>query len=230
MGRFFDLDGPVITFLTKLADIFILNLLLIICSLPIFTFGAAYTAVYYVTLKMVRDEDGYTVKSFFKSFKMNFKQATVIWIIMLLIGGIIVTDWKVTNGALTEYANFSGLIRIIMTVFIMASTLIYIFTLLYVFPVLSRFDNTTKNTIRNALLMSVRHLPSTIAIIFITIAPIVLMYLSPRFLVLVVLIFSLSAYINSYLFVKIFKNYMPEENSVITPDDQFEVILDDKEE
>lgn len=230
MGRFFDLDGPVITFLTKLADIFILNLLLIICSLPIFTFGAAYTAVYYVTLKMVRDEDGYTVKSFFKSFKMNFKQATVIWIIMLLIGGIIVTDWKVTNGALAEYANFSGLMRIIMTVFIMASTLIYIFTLLYVFPVLSRFDNTTKNTIRNALLMSVRHLPSTIAIIFITIAPIVLMYLSPRFLVLVVLIFSLSAYINSYLFVKIFKNYMPEENSVITPDDQFEVILDDKEE
>ena len=57
MGRFFDIDGPFLGGLTKMADVFILNLLLILCSLPIFTFGAAYTALYYVTLKMVKDEE-----------------------------------------------------------------------------------------------------------------------------------------------------------------------------
>ena len=78
MGRFFDIDGPFLGGLTKMADVFILNLLLILCSLPIFTFGAAYTALYYVTLKMVKDEECYIAKAFFKSFKQNFKQATII--------------------------------------------------------------------------------------------------------------------------------------------------------
>ena len=77
-------DSPVMNFLSILADLIILNLLFIICSLPIVTFGAAYSAKYYVAMKIMRGEDTGTIIPFFKAFGRNFKQATVSWMIMLL--------------------------------------------------------------------------------------------------------------------------------------------------
>lgn len=221
MNRFFNIDGPFIVGLTKLADIFILNILLVLCSLPIFTFGAAYTALYYVTLKMVKDEDCYTVKSFFKSFKLNFKQGTGIWLLMLIIGIVIYLDFKVMSGDYAGIVNVSDNMAKIMSIMIMAASVLYLFTFSYVFPVLARFDNSVKNTLKNALFMAIRHLPSTIAIILINIVPLALMYLVPKAIIMVFFVFGLCAYCNSFFFVKIFKLYMPDED--ITKDEDFEV-------
>ena len=85
MNQVFSPDSPVISFLGKIADLIIINLLVIICSLPIFTIGASWTAMYYVTVKMVKNEESYVTKDFFKSFKQNFRQATVIWLINLIV-------------------------------------------------------------------------------------------------------------------------------------------------
>lgn len=221
MNRFFNIDGPFIVGLTKLADIFILNILLVLCSLPVFTFGAAYTALYYVTLKMVKDEDCYTVKSFFKSFKLNFKQGTGIWLLMLIIGIVIYLDFKVMSGDYAGIVNVSDNMAKIMSIMIMAASVLYLFTFSYVFPVLARFDNSVKNTLKNALFMAIRHLPSTIAIILINIVPLALMYLVPKAIIMVFFVFGLCAYCNSFFFVKIFKLYMPDED--ITKDEDFEV-------
>ena len=93
MGRFFNLDSPVMVALTKMADLIIVNLLAFFCCLPIITVGASMTALHYVVLKVVRDEECYIVKSFFKSFKENFKQATVIWLIEVLLIIIFAADF-----------------------------------------------------------------------------------------------------------------------------------------
>jgi len=227
MGKFFDLDGPLLGGLTKIADIIILNILFLVCSLPVFTAGAAYTALYYVTLKMVKNEDCYTVKSFFKSFKLNFKQATVIWLILLLIGVVFFYDLKIVSGNMSYMMPLSDTMRNVLMIIMMSCMLIYSFTLVYVFPVLSRFDNSVKNTMKNALLMAVRHFPQTIAVIAVTFLPLVFMYFVPRAIIFVFVIFSLSAYINSYMFVKIFSKYMPEET--ITRDEDFEISVSDDE-
>ena len=71
MGKVFNFEGPVFSFLSRLADLFWLNLLFVICSIPVITIGASSTALYYVTLKMAKDEEGYITRSFFKSFKEN---------------------------------------------------------------------------------------------------------------------------------------------------------------
>lgn len=86
LSGFFNYDNPVWRFIGKFGDLIILNVLWFVCSIPIFTIGASTTAVYYVTLKLARNDDGYTIRSFFKSFKENFKQATIIWLIMLAVG------------------------------------------------------------------------------------------------------------------------------------------------
>ena len=69
MGRFFNLDSPVMVALTKMADLIIVNLLAFFCCLPIITVGASMTALHYVALKIVRDEECYIVKGFFKSLE-----------------------------------------------------------------------------------------------------------------------------------------------------------------
>lgn len=215
MNKLFDVEGPFLSALTKIADIIIINFLFIICSLPIFTFGAACTAMHYVTLKMVKNEESYTVKSFFKSFKLNFKQSTIIWLITLVIGAVIFADVKVITGNYLQAINLSEGIGKIVLVLIMVVTLLYVFMAVYVFPVLSRFDNTVVNTMKNALIMSIRHLPFTVAIILITFVPLVLIAYEPKALILVFIIFGLCAFCNSFLFVKVFTKYMPEASIAI---------------
>lgn len=95
----FNYDNPVWRFIGKLGDLIILNILWIVCSIPVFTAGASATAVYYVTLKLVRDEDDSTIRSFFRSFKSNFKQATAIWLILLAAGIVLGFDfWFFVSG------------------------------------------------------------------------------------------------------------------------------------
>ena len=88
LSGIFNYDNPIWRFMGKFCDILILNVLWIVLSIPIVTIGASTTAVYYVTLKLVRDEEGPTIRSFFKSFKENFKQSTAIWLILLAAGAL----------------------------------------------------------------------------------------------------------------------------------------------
>ncbi|MBQ8666931.1 MAG: YesL family protein [Lachnospiraceae bacterium] len=217
MSRAFNFEGPVFTFLSRLADLFWLNLLFIVCCIPVITIGAATTALYYVTLKMAKDEEGYITRSYFKSFKENFKQATVIWIGFLVVGMIMITDLRIVNGGNTaEILGSPALGNVIMVaVFLMGIVILMVGT--YIFPILAQFDNTIKNTAKNAFLISIRHLPYTIAMLVITAIPVVLIWFFPALFILVLIMFSATAYFNSKLFNKIFVLYMPKEDSSSDP-------------
>ncbi|MEH7495451.1 YesL family protein, partial [Neobacillus niacini] len=82
------LDGRFFRFTTKVSNLFLLNILWIIFSTPILTMGAATSAVYYVTLKMVKNEEGYIIKDFWYAFRQNLKQGIMIEFV-LLVGGVI---------------------------------------------------------------------------------------------------------------------------------------------
>ena len=87
--KIFDLDSPLMNVLNKMADLMWLNILTLICCIPIITAGAAFTSMHYVALKIVRNEESYITRSFFKSFKTNFRQATLIWLMILLIAAVL---------------------------------------------------------------------------------------------------------------------------------------------
>ena len=105
MNRLFDLDNPVMRFLGKLFDLMYLNLLFLLCSIPIVTIGASLTAMYSVALKMVKNEETYIGKDFFKSFRMNFKQGTIIWILFLLIGWVMYADTQIVKTMTVSWAK-----------------------------------------------------------------------------------------------------------------------------
>lgn len=214
MSKFFDLDSPIMRFLTKLADLMILNILTIICCIPIFTIGASMTGLHYVLLKMVRDEDGYIAKAFFKSFKQNFKQATIIWLLILLFIIVFVGDIFILNYSII---NLSQAIKVVL----FAMALFVLMVSVYVFPVLSRFDNSIKNTIKNSLFMSILSFPKTILMILLKAVPFVILYFAPVAMPLVFLFgISGTAYLSAMLYSGTFKKFEPEEEPII---DRFEI-------
>ena len=112
MSNFFNMDNGLFRALGKLADLMLLNILFLVCSLPIFTIGASFTAMYYVTLKLAENEEGYIARGFWKSFKQNFKQATIIWLILLFFGIVLVLDLLILKDST---GTFVTVLRVVIT-------------------------------------------------------------------------------------------------------------------
>lgn len=209
----FHYDNPVWRFIGKLGDLILLNILWIVCSIPIVTIGASTTAVYYVTMKLVRDEEDGVIKGFFHSFRENFRQATVIWLILLAAGALLGFDfWFFLTGQM----KLQGLAQTVMVAAFGGLVLIVLFIATYVFAIQARFYNPVKRTLFNAFFMSVRHLLQTIGIIgadvlLVAAAWLSLFYLPQIFLLLLLFGMPLVAFVNSYFFTAIFRRYIPKE-------------------
>ena len=205
MGRIFDLDSPVMNFLNKMADLIGLNLLAAICCIPIFTIGASMTALHYVALKIVRNEEGYIVKGFFKSFKENFKQATIIWLILLAVMFILLGDLIIF---IYSGINFPSWLKIVLLV----AAILIVFATMHVFPLLSRFENSVKNTYKNSLLMGILAFPKTILMMVCWVIPVAIAIFLPQ-LMPVVFCFGISgpAVLCAMLYNGTFKRFEPQE-------------------
>lgn len=153
MRGLLNLDGPVMQFITKLVYSAYLNLLWFVCCLPIVTIGASTTALYYVTLKIVKNEEGNLTKAFFHSFKENFKQGTVIWLILLGLGIALGVD-----GYVLYHMRFENAFWTLLTAVFIVAAVAYGIVLLYIFPLLARFSNTTKAMFKNSLMIGMRFL------------------------------------------------------------------------
>ncbi|SKB56405.1 Uncharacterized membrane protein YesL [Lachnospiraceae bacterium] len=208
MGGLFNYDGPVVSFLNRLADLVILNLIFILCCIPVFTIGASLTALSTMTMKMVKKEEGYIARGFFTAFKRNFRQATVIWMILLILGSIFCADFWVLRAAVSATPVLPVIHGVLILLFVL-----FLMEFLYVFPVLAKFDNTIKNTMKNAILMSIRHLPWTLVLVVIAAAAVVVSYIFLAYAipVLCLLGFSVISLISAYVFTEIFKVYVPAE-------------------
>ena len=79
MSSLFSINSPLWEMTDKLVRFLWLSILWSICSIPVVTMGASTTALYSVTLKYVRGEEGYLTSSFFRAFRENFRQSTIVW-------------------------------------------------------------------------------------------------------------------------------------------------------
>lgn len=203
MGRLFSYDNLFFRTMAKLVDVVCLNIIFIIFSLPIVTIGASVTAMMSVTMKMARDREGYMWRGFWKSFKQNFKQATIIWMLVLLAAGIL-------GGDIYFFWNLDASYGKILQSVIVALAFFAVCTVTYVFPLLAQFENTVGRTLLNAVLIAIRHLPWTILLLVIFAVFLVLLVI---FLPIVLSCgFGLLAFLTSYIYNHIFAFYIPEED------------------
>lgn len=196
--KLFNIDSPLMQFLAKVADLMIINILVLVCSIPIFTIGASLTAAHYVILKMVRKEDCYIVRSFFKSFKSNFKQATLIWLLMMLVFGVIGGDCYIIYKAEIEFNKY-------LLFALLVAGIAVVMTSIYVFPVLAKFDNTIKATIKHAFMMSIVQFPKTILMLIAYVAPVAgLIFWMEGTPVIMLLGISVPIFLAAFLYNKFF--------------------------
>lgn len=197
----FAVDGKIAVFLNRLGCLIVLNLLTVVCCIPLFTAGAALTALYSMTMRMVRGEEQGIIGGYLRAFGDNFKQATVLWLIGGGLALFMAFDIRVLH-SLT--GTFGQVYRIVL----FALILLFAMVLIHAFAVLARFDNTTWNTVKNALLLCAGHVGPACLMLAVTVIPVVLLTVSYRFLSVDILLgISGPAYLASMYFAPLFKKY-----------------------
>ena len=206
MHSIFSPDSKIMLALTGLADLMILNLLFVATCIPVFTIGAASSALYTVCFRMIRQEEGHIISGYLRSFRENFRQGTGIWLILLLLAAV----GALNLGWLDSIGGLMQTVMRLVTVMVLA---ILAFIHAYVFPLQSQFRNTVKVTLSNAFLLSIGHLPRTMLITVLNLFPLGLLAVNlytflDSALVWFVIYFSGTAFLNSLLLKKVFAPYM----------------------
>jgi uncharacterized membrane protein YesL len=191
--------------MNRLVDVILLSLLTIICCLPIITAGAAFSALYYVLLKMVRDNDNGIIRSYFKGFKDNFLKATALWLIVAPVIVIVYLDFYLLS---TVAMDYSDVVKILLL--IIGALLLMVGN--YIFPMQAQFENTVWGTLKKAFILSIMNLPKSLIMLLIMASPIVILLFFPE-TVYFLPFFCIAAipYLKTEILVRIFDQYMPKE-------------------
>lgn len=196
--------------MTLVSNLIILNLLWIVTSLPLVTLGASTTAMYYVTMQYVKKQDDSVFRAYFRAFKENLKQATVLWIPHGLMCAALAAEMYYLSLGQTD-SLWWLIFGILGGLFCMVSGMLY--------PMLARYRNTTRAIVINSINLSLRNLFPMLCVTILNLAPVVLlMQFTGTFLYLGLVWtfggFSLIAYVNSAILLGVFKKYgsgEPEE-------------------
>lgn len=208
MNRF--IDSPIFHILCTLFDLVILNLLYVLCCIPVVTIGAATTALYGTILALCHDE-GHLYTLFLRIFFRRFKQATIWWLLWLLAVIIAVTD-LIIIGLFWNYAGkliaVGLLVLILLLLFCMGS---------WLFPLLITSGN-FKVKLFNAFALSMQQLPKTLLVCVINALPVILMMcwtygFLMLFWVYLLIGFALSSYVNCLVLKKVLIPHLSQEVS-----------------
>ncbi len=196
LKNIFDMENPVMRAMGIAADLLILNALTVLCCLPVLTAGAAYTALNDVALRIVRGDDPYPVRTYFRSFRRNLKQGSALGMIFLLAAAILIVDGQVAAASAP-----------VLQVFTIAAAIVILAVAIYAFALLARYENTLWGTIKNAAALSVGFFPRTVGMLAVIIG---FWFLSARFvqyLMPLILMFGLSlpCYVCALLYDHIFQ-------------------------
>lgn len=199
-----NLDGPVQRFFGRVGDFILLNLLWLLCSLPIVTIGASTTALIRTTMFLAQGHDTHLVGRFFESFKMNFKQSTIAWFITVAVGLFLYYDLLVIR------LNFKD--NVVILVAFGMLVVIGLIIGFYLFALIARFDNPLKVHFKNALFIGLANLKVSLPVIAITAAIVIALFFSLSSLLLALYLclccgVSVIIYLFSTIWLKVFAKY-----------------------
>jgi len=202
MRDFFSLDGAFNKYGGMVADMIILSLMWLLFSVLGLglTIGASTSAMFYVSTRRIANREGYITSDFWLAFKTNFKRATAIWLLMLII------VWLV-------WFNLSNINAVgVLSVVILPAQIIILTEMglmsVFIFPMNARFDMDIKQLIKSSFFMANRHLLTSISCLFLLIAGVLSFFIMPPLALF--LAPGAYAWLSSYMIMKIFKKYRPE--------------------
>ena len=134
MGKLFRIDSPFSQAMSELFDLITLNILFILTCVPVFTIGAALSALHSIGLKQAAGEEPPVVKTYFQEFRKNLKQATIAWIPLLLLGIFLLADYFLAANGGSGGKGMQYAFGVML--------LLYLCETHYIFPLIARYENT----------------------------------------------------------------------------------------
>lgn len=211
MKNFFNYENKVMSTIGAIADSIFLGILWVLCSLPVLTIGASSSAFYYAYNKCICQKTGRAWQTFFAGFKSNFKQATLIWLIVLGLAVFFFIDYRLLS--LMENA---GVLTLIIQVILIVAMVFLILWMLYLFPFISRFQTPTKAAMKNCALIAVANIPQSILLLIVFVITAVIFVCLP---ILNLLLPAFYIFCANKILEKVFRKYMsPEDLAAQTAD------------
>jgi uncharacterized membrane protein YesL len=208
VSSIFAADSALSRFLSRVGDLMILNVLFIVTSLPIVTIGASLTALNFVALRFPKDESDSVPRDYLRSFKQNFRQATLVWAIVMVVAAALAA-WYI----LAANVTLGAVVQLILLVIWYVIAVAFAGTVLFVFPYLAKFEGSTRDVFRNARLMSWRHGLTTLVVALITGVCILVTLFYPQLvgygLLWFLIGFALIAVLEGLMFARVFRRYAP---------------------
>lgn len=227
MSEIFNMDNKFFQGINKVVDCFLLNMLWLLCCIPLFYVvyfawatkawillllccitmvlaGPATTAFYYTTNKVIRHGRGYVWSEFWHAFRTNFKQSTLVSIILTLITLLISADGYI----MYQYAKEGEKLGSFYIVFLILLAF-DVMWISYIFPYIARFENSIKIILKNSAIIAISNLPRTILIFAVLLVVALLLYVQPFLVVIVPSIYML---VKNFIIEKVFLKYMSPED------------------
>lgn len=216
--KFFSYDSKFSQVIMKVAQGCYLNLLWMVFSLPVFTMGAATAALYRVTLKIARGEEPSVTKQFLRGFKADFRQATVLWLILLGIGALLGADGYILFRLFRSSTGSAAILWTILFALVIAAGIVYVIVLCYVFPLVASVENTNWAMLKNSLFIGTHYLFCTILVVVIHFA---MFFVVVRiFTPLIIFGEGICALLSSYLLARVIAACSYDPNAAAQEDEE----------
>ena len=202
--KIFSLESPIVQKLSFFFDFMMINMIYILCCVPIVTIGAATAALHKVAQAIVYDTDNGIFKTFFRAFRENFKRGTAVWLVLLLAAGICGLDLYFANQMDSNAARVIALLGMVAVAM----------TAVSVFILVARFENTWGNHLKNALLLSLSHAPRALLALALWGGMVLLTFFSFNTMYMMVLLwlmvgFTCLSYATLWIFTPMLKKLEP---------------------
>lgn len=201
MDKFFNAENPVMRFLSRVFDLALVNILTLIFSIPVISFGGSMAAMNYVLLHLVREDETYIIRMFMKSLKENFRQGILEGLLVLVVAGVTAADMWIAHGSESKSATFFMIMMSVIAV------IIFIIAV-YMFALQSRYENTVGDTIGNAVRLAIGNLPRTIGMAacwLVWVLALIFIGKAAAYLVFLLFGLSLPGYMCAMLYNKVFE-------------------------
>lgn len=204
MGELFNLDNKFFQGINKIIDCVCLSFLWLLLCIPVVTAGAATTALYYTVNKVIRNNRSYIWKEFWHAFRTNFKQSTLVWLILIFIYAIMGIDCYIMFQFAKAGVSYGSL-------YIVFAMLMLIVTMWanYLFPYMARFENTLKAVLKNCVIMALLNLGKSFVLLVLLLAALVAAYVFFPAIMILPAVYMLLA---NLILEKVFVKYMKPED------------------
>lgn len=188
MNTFFDVNGPVFAFLTKICDILIVSIFWTLFCLPVITVAPSCAALYHTVHKSILKNEGYIVSTFWKSFKCNLKQGVLLSLLSLFL-----IVFCILSYLFIILENQSRIFVVLYFALLILAFLFFLVLIMYSFPVLSRFYMSISVLLKTSVALAVTRIGFSLILVFILILCAVTMFLAPFTLLFLPACYSMAA-------------------------------------